>query len=120
MYFRTPFPVSFLKQLLAKFLHCWKATRPCYCTFDICHCSCLGRWGVLTRIQWVAASMIGQWIYEFFRRDTSKLRNSPTILVSFESTGPYQRNGASLAFMRCVVLEIQWFFRLHTGLATGN
>ena len=49
-----------------------------------------------------------------------KLHNRPTILVSFESTGPYQRKGASLVFMRCVVLEIQLFFRLHTGLATGN
>ena len=50
--------------------------------------------------------MIGQWIYVFFRRGHPKLRNRPTILVSFESTGPYQRNGASLVFMRCVVLEI--------------
>ena len=30
------------------------------------------------------------------------------------------QNGASLIFMRCVVLEIQLFFRLHTGLVTGN
>ena len=53
--------------------------------------------------------MIGQCIYVFFRRGHFKLRNRPTILVSLESTGPYQRNGASLVFMRCVVLEIQLF-----------
>ena len=29
-------------------------------------------------------------------------------------------DGASLIFMRCVVLEIQLLFRLHTGLVTGN
>ena len=35
MYFRTPLPVVFfLKQLLARFLHCWKAARPCCCTPD--------------------------------------------------------------------------------------
>ena len=64
--------------------------------------------------------MIGQWIYVFFHRRQPKVRNRPTILVSLESTGPYQRNGASLVFMRCVVLEIQLFFRFHTCLVTGN
>ena len=59
-------------------------------------------------------------IYVIFRRRHPKLRNRPTILVSLESRGPYQRNGASLVFMRCVVLEIQLFFRFHTGLVTGN
>ena len=49
--------------------------------------------------------MIGQWIYVFFRRGHFKLRNRPTILVTLESTGPYQRNGASLVFIRCVVLD---------------
>ena len=51
--------------------------------------------------------MIGQWIYVFFHRRHAKVRNRPTILVSLESTGPYQRNDASLVLMRCVVLEIQ-------------
>ena len=64
--------------------------------------------------------MIGQWIYEFFRRGHPQLCNRQTILVSLESTGPYQRNGASFIFMRRVVLEIQLFFLLHTGLVTGN
>ena len=39
------------------------------------------------------------------------------------SRGPYQRNGVSLVLIRCVVLEIQLFFRFfrfHTGLVTGN
>ena len=53
--------------------------------------------------------MIGHWIYVFFRRGHSQVRNRQTILISFESTGPYQRNGASLVFMRCVVLEIRLF-----------
>ena len=75
---------------------------------------------MLPKIEWVATSMIGQWIHVFFRRGHPKLRNRPTILVSLESTGPYQRNGISLVFMRCVVLEIQLFFRLHTTLVTGN
>ena len=64
--------------------------------------------------------MIGQWIYKLFRRGHPKLRSRPTILVLLESTGPYQRNGASLVFMRRVVLEIQLFFTLHTGLVTGS
>ena len=51
--------------------------------------------------------MIGLWIYVFFRHGHPKLRNRPTILVSLESTGPYQRNGASLVFMCCVVLKIR-------------
>ena len=46
-------------------------------------------------------------MYVFFRCGHTRLRNRPTILVSLESTGPYQRNGASLVFMRDVVLEIQ-------------
>ena len=51
---RTPLPVPILKQLSARFLHCWKAARPCCCTADICHCSCLGRWRVLPKIEWIA------------------------------------------------------------------
>ena len=70
----------------------------------------------MPKIEWVAASMIGQWIYVLFRRGHSQLCNRQTILVSLESTGSYQRNGASLVFMRSVVLEIQLFFLLHTGL----
>ena len=58
---------------------------------------------VAPKIEWVAPSMIGQWIYVFFRHGHPQLR---TILVSMQCTGPYQRNGASLVFMRCVVLEI--------------
>ena len=64
--------------------------------------------------------MIGQWIYVFFRRGHPQLCNRQTILVSLKSTGSYQRNGASLIFMRCVVLEMQLFFRLRMGLVTGN
>ena len=107
MYLRTALPVLFLKQLSARFLHCWKDARPCCCTPGICHRSCLGGWGVLPKIEWVSQSMIGQWIYVFFHRRQPKVRNRPTILVSLESTGPYQRNDASLVLMRCVVLEIQ-------------
>ena len=77
MYFRTPLSVPFLKKLSARFLHCWKAVRPCCCTPDI---SCLGHCGVLPRIECVAPPMTGQWIFEFFRRGHPKLRNSPTIL----------------------------------------
>ena len=51
-------------------------------------------------------SMFGQWIYVFFRREHPQLFNRQTIL---ESRGPYQRNGASLTLMRCVVLEIRLF-----------
>ena len=43
------------------------------------------------------------------RRGHLQLCNRQTILVSLESTGPYQRNGASLIFMRRLVLEIQLF-----------
>ena len=64
--------------------------------------------------------MIGQWIYVLFRHRHPKLRNRSTILVSLESRGPYQRNGASLVFIPCVVLEIQLIFCFHTGLVTGN
>ena len=110
MCFRTSLPAPFLKQLSARFQHCWQAARPCCCTPDICPRSCLGRWGVLPKIEWVAPSMIGQWIYVFFRRGHPQLCNRQTILVSLESTGPYQRNGASLILMCCVVLEIQLFF----------
>ena len=74
----------------------------------------------MPKIEWVAASMIGQWIYVLFRRGHSQLCNRQTILVSLESTGSYQRNGASLVFMRSVVLEIQLFFLFHMGLVTGN
>ena len=63
----------------------------------------------MPKIEWVSQSMIGQWIYVFFHRRHPKVRNRPTILASLESTGPYQRNGVSLVFMRCVVLEIQLF-----------
>ena len=31
-------------------------------------------------------------------------------VTSLECTGPGKRNGASLVFIRCVVLEIQMFF----------
>ena len=96
MYLRTPLPVPFLKQLSARFPHCWKDARPCCCTPGICHRSCLGRWGVLPKIEWVAPSMIGQWIYVFFHRRHPNVRNRPTILVSLESTGTCQRNGAIL------------------------
>ena len=61
--------------------------------------------------------MIRQWVYVFFRRGHTKLG---TILVSLESTGPYQSNGEGLVFMHCVVLEIRLFFYLHTGLVTEN
>ena len=82
MYFQTPLPVPFLKQLSARFLHRWEAARPCCCMPDIRHRSYLGRWGVFPKIEWVASSMIGQWIYVFFRRRHPKLRNRPTILGS--------------------------------------
>ena len=114
MYLRTPLPVPFLKQLSARFPHCWKDARPCCCTPGICHRNCLGRCGVLPKIEWVARSKIGQWNYVVFRHRHPKLRNRPAILVSLECRGPYQRNGASLIFMHCVVLEIQLFFRFHT------
>ena len=68
----------------------------------------------MPKIEWVARSMIGQWIYVVIRRRHPKLCNRLTILVSLESRGPYQHNGASLVFMRCVLLEIQLFFRFHT------
>ena len=51
-----------------------------------------------------------------FRRRHPKLRDRPTILLSLESRGPYQRNGASLVFMCCVALEIQLFFRFNTEI----
>ena len=75
---------------------------------------------MLLTIEWVSPLMIGQWIYILFRRGHPQLRNRQTILVSLECTGPYQRNGPSVVCMRCVVLEIQLFDRLHTGLVTGN
>ena len=48
-------------------------------------------------------------IYVIIRRGHLQLCNRQTILVSLESTGPYQRNGASLIFMHRVILEIQLF-----------
>ena len=113
MCFRIPLPAPFLKQLFARFQHCWKAARPCYRTPDIRHRSCLGRKGVLPKIEWVAPSMIGQCIFLAWH---PQVCNRQTVLVSLESTGLYQRNCASLIFMHCVVLEIHLFFRLHTGL----
>ena len=64
--------------------------------------------------------MIGQWIYVVFHCRHPKLRYRPTILVSLESRGSYQRNGTSFIFMRYVLLEIQLFFYFHTGLVMGN
>ena len=78
-------------------------------TPDICPRTCLGRWGVLPKIEWVAPSTIWQWVYIFFQCGHPQLCNRQTILVALESTGPYQRNDASLIFMRCVVLEIRLF-----------
>ena len=63
-------------------------------------------YNISPNIEWVASSMIGQWIYIFFRRGHLKIYNRPAILVSLESTGPYQCNGASLVFMHVVILEI--------------
>ena len=81
------------------------AARPGICH----HIVALGAEGVLPKIEWVARSMIGQWIYVFFHRRHPNVRNKPTMLVSLESTDPYQHNGASLVFMHCVVLKIQMF-----------
>ena len=61
---------------------------------------------MLPKIEWVVASMIGQWIYVIIRRGHLQLCNWQTVLVSLESTGSYQRDGASLIFMRRLVLEI--------------
>ena len=57
MYLRTSLPVPFLKQLSARFPHCWKDARPCCCTPGTCHCSCLKRWGVL----WKLSGLLHQW-----------------------------------------------------------
>ena len=67
----------------------------------------LGANGCCRKLSGIAPSMIGQWVYVFFRLGQPQLRNRQTILASLESTGPYQRNGASLVFMCCLVLEIQ-------------
>jgi len=70
----------------------------------------------LPKIEWVARSMIGQWIYVFYHRRHPNVRNRPTILVSLQYRGPYQCNGASLVFLRCVAFEIQILFgRAMTG-----
>ena len=71
-------------------------------TPDIRHCSVLGRWEMSPKIEWVAPSIIF-----FFTTGTPSYAIA---LVSLKSTGPYQRNSASLVFIRCVVLETQLFF----------
>ena len=100
-----PFPARFLKQLSARFQHCWKAARPCCCMPDICPHSCLGVWGVLPKIEWVAPSMFGQWIHAFFRRGHPQLYNRQTILVSLECTGPYH------VTVEVSSLSVAWFSR---------
>ena len=117
MHLRTVLPVPFLKQLTARFPHCWNDAAACLVFVTIV---ALRAEGFLPKIEWVAQSMIRHWFYVVFRRRHPKLRNRPTILVLLESTGPYQRIGASLVFMCCVVLEIQLFFHFHTGLVSGK
>ena len=113
MYLRTALPVPFLKQLLARFRTVGKMQDPAAASLVFVTVVALGAEGFCRQLhEWVAPSKIGQWIYVFFHRRHPKVRNRPTILVSLESTGPYQRNGASLVFMRCVVLEIQIFRNL--------
>ena len=52
---------------------------------DIHYCSCLGRWGVLPKIEWVAPSMIGQWIYVFFRRWTQSKLHSLCVWMNLKT-----------------------------------
>ena len=62
MYFRTSFPVPSLKQLLARFLHHWEATRPCCWMPDIVAIAVLSAEGCRWYVEWVAPSMNGQQI----------------------------------------------------------
>ena len=49
-----------------------------------------------------------------------QLPNRQTLLVPLESTGPYQRNGPGVVFMRCVVFVIQLFSTFIRAIVTGN
>ena len=104
MYLRTPF----LKQLWQDFRTVGKMQDPAAARLVFVTVVALGAEG-FAEIEWVAQSMIGQWIYVVFAVDTQsyaigqqhqylwnlEVLTNVTVQVSF--------------FLRCVVLEIQMF-----------
>ena len=75
--------LSFLKQLSERFLHYWQAEDPAAACLIFITLAALGTegWNLYLHIM-------------------------PTVMTSLGFTGPFQRNGATLIFMHCMVLEV--------------
>jgi len=66
MYFRAPFHVASMRQLLASYRQLREAPWPCCYASDSRYCSCFWHWEMSLNIDQVLLSLIGQWISPHF------------------------------------------------------